>query len=189
MSSRFYSSGRKRSSGKTALDCLTQTFKEGEHTIPTRAFLSVHHFSSSLSLPHSLISLYCAILFHFYLLSLSRSLFSASLTSLSLSHSRSHTLRILSLSLALFYIWPIIRLKNTQLSLFWYNECSPSLVNPSLKRQFTVSLSSALLLSVCCDWSFVGCLQMMLLFCFILLNSSKQWLHFFLKWDYLFNFV
>lgn len=189
MSSRFYSSGRKRSSGKTALDCLTQTFKEGEHTIPTRAFLSVHHFSSSLSLSHSLISLWCPIHFHFYLLSLSRSFFLSLfllLSLLSLSRSRSHSaLRILSLSLALFYIWPIIRLKNTQLNLFWYNECSPSLVNPSLKRQFTLSLSSGLLLSVVTEarWSFGGCLQMMVLFCFILLNSSKQWLHLFLKSD------
>lgn len=151
-------------------------------------------FQSITSVAHSLFptlwSLYIVLFFFISIYSACRGLFfSASLTSLSLSHSRSHTLRILSLSLALFYIWPIIRLKNTQLSLFWYNECSPSLVNPSLKRQFTVSLSSALLLSVCCDWSFVGCLQMMLLFCFILLNSSKQWLHFFLKWDYLFNFV
>lgn len=82
--------------------------------------------------------------------------FSASLTFLSLSFAHDHILlSAFSLSLALFYIWPIIRLKNTQLNLFWYNECSPSLVNPSLKRQFTLSLSSGLLVSVCCDWSLV----------------------------------
>ncbi len=62
-----------------------------------------------------------------------------------LSHSH-----MLSLSGSLFYIWPIIRLKNTQHNLFLYNEYSPSLVNPSLQRQ---SLSSGLLWSFSCDWS------------------------------------
>lgn len=146
MSSRFYSSGRKRSSGKTAPDCLTQTFKEGERTIPTRAFLSVHHFSSSLSRSHSLISLWCPIHFHLYLLSLSRSFFSF-FFSASLTFSLAH-----AFSVSRFYIWPIIRLKNTQLNLFWYNEYSPSLVNPSLKRQFALSLSSGLSLVTEARW-------------------------------------
>ncbi len=138
-------------------------------------------FQSITSAAHSLFptlwSLYGVLFIFISIYSAHRGLFSHFLLLSLLSHSH-----ILSLSGSLFYIWPIIRLKNTQHNLFWYKEYSPSLVNPSLQRQ---SLSSGLLWSFSCDWSLVaisfGCLQRMVLFCFILLNSSKQCLHFFFK--------
>lgn len=144
MSSRFYSSGRKRSSEKTAWTASRKLSKEGERTIPTRAFLLVYHFSNSLSLSRSLISLWCPIHFHLYLLSLPRPFFPFLL--LSLSRSQSHAALhihilflspLLSLSLFLLFLANYqIKEHPAQSFFFWYNECSPSLEDPSLNRQF-----------------------------------------------------
>lgn len=115
MSSRFYSSGRKRSSGKTAPACLTQTFKRRGVFGPLKGFsfspalqqLSLSFPLSDLSMvSYSFSSLSTQSIEAFFLLSL--------LLSCSQSHFALHT-RILFLSPLLSLFLSLLYLANYQI--------------------------------------------------------------------------